>query len=211
MVRKRFTKAVWKNAIGACLKPKRLKLKHNKESSVPFCEQEEYRSKRGCRKHVHNKHGWFYFFNQKPDVEKVFPSLTTRENTYELQKRAKTSAMPAFLKSCKVGQEFKNWLQSPGGGGKSLNQAEQTLSKSLKYLKFCCADVSSSWDIPETVVDYCLGSLTMLSDFVNYLQNEWKVRYAGMIGYINSIGQFLDFRRTVSKLASKNGISIYSV
>ena len=51
--------------------------------------------------------------------------------------------MPSFLRTCKVGEEFKKWLQSPGEGGKKLNQAEQTLSKSLKYLKFCCADVSS--------------------------------------------------------------------
>ena len=87
MVRKRFTKPVWKNGIGATQKAKRLKLIKNKEGlfsyPVPFCEQEEYRSKRGCRKHVYNKHGWFYYFNQNPDVDKVFPSLNTRENTYE--------------------------------------------------------------------------------------------------------------------------------
>ena len=88
------------------------------------------------------------------------------------------------------------------------NRAEQTLSKTLKYLKFCCSDVSSSWDIPETVADYCLGSINMLSEFVNYLQNEWKVSYAGVIGYMNSINHFLDFRRSFSDTASQN-VSVF--
>ena len=51
-------------------------------------------------------------------------------------------------------------------------QADQTLCEILKYLKFCCSDVSLGWNVPKTVVDYCLGSLNMLSDFVEYLQNE---------------------------------------
>lgn len=77
--------------------------------------------------------------------------------------------MPMFLKSCKVGQQFKSWLQSPGGGGKQESQANQILCKVLKYLKYCCKDVDKSWDIPESVLDYCIGSLEMLSDFVEYL------------------------------------------
>ena len=70
-----------------------------------------------------------------------------------------------FLKICVVGVNFKKWLQSPSGGE---SQADQLLCKVLKYLKYCCADVFISWDIPESVVDYCLGSVTMISDFVGY-------------------------------------------
>ena len=75
-----------------------------------------------------------------------------------------------FLKTCVVGVSFKKWVQSPGGGVKGETQADQLLCKVLKFLKYCCADVSLSWDIPERVVDYCLGSVTMISDFVGYLQ-----------------------------------------
>ena len=75
-----------------------------------------------------------------------------------------------FLKTCVVGENFKKCLQSPGGGEKGESQADQLLCKVLKYLKYCCVDVSLSWDIPESVVDYCLGSVTMISDFVGYLQ-----------------------------------------
>ena len=74
--------------------------------------------------------------------------------------------MPMFLKTCMVGLNFKKRLQSSGGGGKGESQADQLLCKVLKYLKYCCADVSLLWDIPERVVDYCLGSATMISDFV---------------------------------------------
>ena len=86
-------------------------------------------------------------------------------------------------------------------------QTDQTLCKVLKYL-FCCSDVSSVWNVPEMVVDYCLGSLNMLSDFVEYLQNKWKIGYSGIIGYMNALGHLLDFRRTFSNSASEN-VSVF--
>ena len=84
--------------------------------------------------------------------------------------------MPMLLKTCVVGVNFKKWLQNPGGGGKGESQADQLLCKVLKYLKYCCAGVSMSCDIRESVVDYCLGSVTMIS------------------------GHLLDFRRSYSDL-----------
>ena len=87
-------------------------------------------------------------------------------------------------------------------------QADQTLCKVLKHLKFCCSDVSSGWNVAETVVDYCLTPLNMLSDFVEYLQNEWKIGYSGIIGYMNALGHLLDFRRTFSNSASEN-VSVF--
>ena len=55
------------------------------------------------------------------------------------------------------------------GGGNGESQADQLLCKVLKYLNHCCADVSISWDILEDVVDYSLGSVAMISDFVGHL------------------------------------------
>ena len=113
-----------------------------------------------------------------------------------------------FLKTCVVGENFKKLLQSPGGGGKGESQADQLLCKVLKYLKFCCADVSLSWDIPESVVDYCLGSVTMISDFVGYLQTDWSLKSSGVTGYMNALGHLLDFCRSYSDL-TKIHSSIY--
>lgn len=42
--------------------------------NVQFC-------KKGCRKHVFNKYGWYYYFDEKASLNKVFPSQNTRENT----------------------------------------------------------------------------------------------------------------------------------
>ena len=43
-------------------------------------------------------------------------------------------------------------------GGKMTIHADQTLCKDLKYLKFCCSDVFSGWNVPKMVVNYCLPS-----------------------------------------------------
>ena len=108
--------------------------------------------------------------------------------------------MPMFLKTCVVVVNFKKQLQSHVGGGKGENQAHQLLCKVLKYLQYCCAHVSSSWDVPDSVVDYCLGSVSMISNFVGYLQTGWFLKFSGVTGYTDTLGNFLDFRRGYSDL-----------
>lgn len=215
MKKRILSKPVWKEAIGASSKSRRLKLSPNTEGlftcPVSSCESESFHSKRGCRKHVYNKHGWYFYFDIKPVIENVFPSLNTRENKYTLPQRTKTTTMPMFQKTCKIGVNFKGWLKSPGGGGKSETQADQILSRVLKYLKFCCKDVFASWDIPENVVDYCLGSLTMLSDFVDHLQNDWKMGNPGVIGYMNAIGHILDHRRSNTNFLKENATNFIPI
>ena len=44
----------------------------------------------------------------------------------------------------------------------------------------------------------------MLSDFAEYLQNEWKIGYSCIIDYMNALGHLLDFRRTFNNSASEN-------
>ena len=86
-------------------------------------------------------------------------------------------------------------------------QADQILCTILKYSKFCCS-VSSGLNLPKTVVDYFLEFLNMLSDFIEYLQNEWKIGYSGIIGYMNALGHLLDFRRTFIHSAFEN-VSVF--
>ena len=84
-----FSKASWKDAIGATKKRKRLKLLSHNElfiCPVAYCKSEPYRSKLGCRKHAFTKHGWYYYFEEKPDITKVFPEFSTRTNNYQLPK-----------------------------------------------------------------------------------------------------------------------------
>ena len=117
MMKRILSKASWKDAIGTTKKPKRLKLlSHNGPfiCLLAYCESEPY----GCCKHVFTKHGWCYYFEEKPDIAKALPEFSTRTNNHQLPKRVKTSNMPMFLKTCMVGVNFKKWLQSPGGGSK---------------------------------------------------------------------------------------------
>ena len=101
-----------------------------------------------------------------------------------------------FLKTCVIGMNFKKLLQSPRRGRKGKNQANQLLYKVLEHLKYCCADVFLSWDFSESVVDYCLGSVTMISDFVGYLQTDWSLKSPGVTDYMNARGNLLDFCRS---------------
>ena len=174
-----LAKPLRKEAVGASKELKRLKLSANKEGHfcwpISKCESESYRSKRGCRKHVFTKYGWYFFFDEKPDIDTVFPSINTRENEYRLQRRTQTSTMPMFQKTCTVGLTFKQWLQSPGGGGKPESQADQILCR-----------------------------ISMLSDFVEHLQNDWKMGNPGIIGYMNAMGHMLDHRRSCNSFPKEN-------
>ena len=198
MSKRLLSKKVWKNEIGAASKPKRLRLVSDKDGlfncPIKNCDSESYHSQRGCRKHVYERHGWFYFFEKKPNIEEVLPTCVIAKAVSK-PKRSRTSEMPMFAKDCSFDRSFKLWLCSPVGGLKSYKQSSQISCRVLKYLKFCCQDCCSKWDIPLKIVDYCVGSVSSVSDFIDYLKETWVVGYAGIIGYMNSLSHVLDFRR----------------
>ena len=67
------------------------------------------------------------------------------------------------------------------------------------YSSGCVGIASISWDIPESVVDYCLGSVTMIFDFVGYLQTDWSLKSSDVTGYMNTLGYLLGCSRTFSQ------------
>ena len=192
-------KHVWKNAVGAREKPKRLHLESKEDGlfycPINSCDSVPYKSQRGCRKHVYQRHGWFYYFDERPKVEEVLPKQVVEKCKIQKGKRSQTSDMPSFLKTCTIYNTFRDWLMSPGGSSKGRIQAEQISCRVLKYLRFCCQDVCPTWNIPYSVADYCVGSVTLISDFVDYLNKNWSVGYSGIIGYMNALSHLLDFRR----------------
>ena len=103
--------------------------------------------------------------------------------------------MPSFQRDCSFDKTFKSWLCSAVGGSKSYKQSSQVSCRVLKFLKFCCQDCNQEWDVPMSIVDYCIGSISSISDFIDYLKRDWSVGYAGVIGYMNSLSHVLDFRR----------------
>jgi len=199
MPKKLLSKYVWKNAVGATSKPKRLHLKADLDGlfscPVLHCDGYAYETKRGCRKHVFNRHGWYYFFDEKPNIEDVLPQHVIDNNKVLKTKRSKTTQIPMFVKGCNFDRLFKGWLCSPRGGLKSYSQSSQISTRVLKFLKFCCHDSCPEWEIPVTIIDFCLGSITSISEFIEFLKEEWSVGFAGIIGYMNSLSHAVDFRR----------------
>jgi len=191
-------KQVWQNAVGAKPKARRLHLVPADglySCPVETCDSFSFRSQRGCRKHVTLRHGWYYYFDAKPNVEEALPAQAVKRSAIQKTKRSQTNEMPSFLKTCTLHRLFVNWLESPGGSLKSRSQADQIGCRVLKFLKFCCQDACSSWDVPINVVDYCIGSIQLLSDYVNCLESEWKVGSSGIIGHVNAVSHLHDFRR----------------
>ena len=131
-----LAKPEWKNALGAASKPRRLNLEADFEGlfTCPLenCDSNPFYSKRGCRKHVYTKHGWYYYFDKKPEVAQVMPNKLCWKRQITKAKRSATCTMPSFSKGCKLAARFKKWLCSPGGGGKSIGQSEQNMCKSFK-------------------------------------------------------------------------------
>ena len=89
-----------------------------------------FSSQRGFRKHVKNKHGWFYYFDAKPDLKLSRTNVRPRgKGSILLEKshRARISTIPSFTKDTPFGHAMVNWLQSIAGDGKSKYLANQVL------------------------------------------------------------------------------------
>ena len=120
--------------------------------------------------------------------------------------RGTSAKMPCFEKNNRVAVNFTRWITSLGGGGKGKEQARQIVTRILKFLKFACSDQDSSWDVPDGVLDFALGTVTIISDFVEYIQEApWKIGQSGIIGYMNALLHMLDFRRAHN--SSKDNVS----
>ena len=75
-MKRTFNKKEWQQVEGASQKPKRLKLLPDQHGlflcPLSGCDSNSYKSQRGCRKHVVEKHGWYFYFDEKP---KLFQTL----------------------------------------------------------------------------------------------------------------------------------------
>ena len=198
MVRLR-SKSEWAKAVGANPKSKRLNLFKSAEGifecPVLTCDHNGFQTQRGCRKHVFNKHGWYYYFDQRPDLAVAFPGESTRIAVYKLPKRCQTRNMPSFNLECAFGKSMIRWLRSDGGGSKHQTQSKQICTRVLKFLKYCCEEAEADWEVSTSIVDFCIGSIDLLGQFFEYLRNEIGMAPAGCIGYLNAIGHLIDFRK----------------
>ena len=199
-------KVNWSDIDGASPKPKRLHLEKDETDSlfhcpIQECEHDGFQSQRGCRKHVNNKHSWFFYFDEKPNSTEITDSLklvrnvsmvnTIQDQTSETTKHA-VKLLPSFSLSSDIGEVFTKWLTGSGGGCKKDRAAQQIVTRCFKFLRFCCEDEE---ELTFDVVDFSLCSPNSLFKFIDYLQDECKLGHGGRLGYIDAISEMIDFKK----------------
>ena len=195
-------KVNWSDIDGASPKPKRLHLEKDETDSlyhcpIQECDHDGFQSQRGCRKHVYNKHSWFFYFDEKPTSKEITDSRNVpmvkpiQDQTTESAKHA-VKLLPSFSLSCDIAELFTKWLTGSGGGYKKDRAAQQIVTRCFKFLRFCCEDEE---ELTFDVVDFSLCSPNLLFKFIDYLQDECKLGHGGRLGYIDSISEMIDFRK----------------
>ena len=192
-------KVNWSDIDGASPKPKRLHLEKDETDRsyhcpIQECDHDGFQSQRGCRKHVNTKHGWFYFFDQKPEQEGLVASAKEGADDDKSSKIAIQTGriLPSFPASSQIGESFTKWLSGSGGGCKKDRVAQQIVKRCFKFLKFCCEDEE---ELSFEVLDFSLCSHSLLFKFIDYLQDECKLGHGGRLGYIDAISELIDFRK----------------
>lgn len=208
---KRLKSIDWSSKDGASPKPKRLHLEEDENDKlyhcpVPNCAHDGFSTQRGCRKHVKNKHSWFYYFDERPEIstsETAQKEDDSKKTPSPDKERCIKKQLPSFDISTVIGKEFETWLTGSGGGCKSKNQAMQVVRRSFKYLKFCCEDEDEEEELSWDWIDFSLSSPNFLFKFVDVMQSEWGLGHAGRIGYLDAISDLIDFRK-VHGVCSEN-------
>ena len=110
------------------------------------------------------------------------PSVTNGIDT-----KVKVKDIPRRQRCRVVGRPFSAWLQSTTGGEKKAKQAEISVTRAFKFLKYCCEqsgeDEQSLLSTVE-LVDYFLCSSKFIMDFLDHLETTWHVGMPGRVGLL---------------------------
>lgn len=189
----------WVSVNGARKKKRKLSLECDAEGiydcPVSSCMHSGFRSIRGCRMHVTNKHAWWYYFDVCPEI--------TRSELKKLappKHKATTHNQLAFsiVKGC--GRDFVEWLQTACGGCKTPKQSTQTGRRAMKFLMACVNDFQQGDNAERSLIDCCICSPGMLMEFLKIL-GDWGLQSAGQLTYLHSISDLCDFRKCSGELS----------
>ena len=157
----------------------------------------------GCRKHVNNKHCWFFHFDEKPvdfqlvvtsssGVPKNILQTTSGDDASRAISTQGARLISSFSASSQFGDSFTKWLTGSGGCYKKDRPAQQIVNRCFKFLKFCCEEEE---ELNFEVMDFSLCSPSLLFKFIDFLQEECKLGHGGRLGYIDAISELIDFRK----------------
>lgn len=130
MTERRVLFVNWQGLDGAAQGKRKLHLRSNKNGSftcpLKLCLHADFKSIRGLRKHIDNKHSWYYYFEEQPDIK--------REGLQPPFKRASTLRVPFYSLEEGRGKEILAWLGTICGGGKPEQESKQIGKWTMKYL-----------------------------------------------------------------------------
>ena len=196
---KRGVEIDWSKLPNASPKPKRLHLEEDDSDGlfhcpVQGCKRDGFTTQRDCRKHAKNKHRWYFYFDEKPNITQIeaCQEQSNKTDNNDDKSSLKIRRALSFDMSSRIAQDFLSWLTGSGGGCKSDRQAHQIVSRCLKFLKFCWEEDE---DLTFEIVDFSLCSPSLLFKFVDMMQDEWNLGHAGRIGYLDAIAEMGDFRK----------------
>ena len=157
---------------------------------VSCCLHVGFKSERGVRKHINSKHEWFFYFDSQPEVKRE-----DAQNQQPEKRKASTHKQLAFSIDNGCGFDFVQWLQTPCGGGKKLKEAKQAAKRGMKFLMYSMGDCEDGVTAEESFIDCAVGSPTMLMRFLKVLLEEWRLKAAGALSYLQAITDLCDFRK----------------
>jgi len=185
----------WKALDGATHGKRPLIIRPNNQGlftcPISLCLHSDFKSSRGLRKHVSNKHPWYYYFDQQP--------ILKREEMV-LKKKAVTAGKPAFSLEEGIGLRFVLWLCTSCGGGKNRKEARHIAKRAMKFFMHALGSNENDNELTEEFVDCCLSSASIFISFLKVLEEEWKLSSSGSVNYVKAISDFVDFRKS-------NGVS----
>jgi len=158
---------------------------------IKLCLHADFSSIRGLRKHIDNKHPWYYYFDKQPEVK--------REEVIKNQPvkmKATTSKMPSFSLDEGVGLEFFKWLCTSCGGGKNEKEARQIGKRTMKFFMEALGNNNSDNDLTYEFVDCCLSSASVIISFLQTLEEKWKLSSSASLNYVKAIVDMVDFRKS---------------
>ena len=74
----------------------------------------------------------------------------------------------------------------------------------MKFLKYCNEDDEDK--LSTEFVDYCLRSPSLITKFVEYAREEWKLSSSAQINYLQAICDMIDYRKSqgISECTQRN-------
>ena len=108
-----------------------------------------------------------YYFDEKPTL----CSLPLAVNEPHEQG---SKTVPCCLTDNDFARSFSQWLQSSCGSGKSRKQSDVSVTRALKFLKFCCDENGEAEEDvlgSANLIDHALRNAQLLTKFVKTLKS----------------------------------------